>query len=58
MFSYHFLSGAMLLCAAAHAASVTIAQDASAFTLSNGYLTARVNKTTGDLLSLKVRDSS
>jgi len=56
MFAYRILTGAVLLCAAAHAAGVTVAQDATAFTLSNGYVSARVSKTTGDLLSLKVRD--
>ncbi len=36
-------------------APVTIAQDARSFTLSNGIVTARVNKTTGDLTSLEYR---
>ncbi|HKE27762.1 MAG TPA: polysaccharide lyase family protein [Bryobacteraceae bacterium] len=57
MSSFRFLTGAVLLCALPGvAADVTIAQDAAGFTLSNGYLTARVSKTTGDLLSIKLRD--
>ena len=32
---------------------VTVAQDAQVFTLSNGYLTAQINKHTGDMTSLK-----
>jgi rhamnogalacturonan endolyase len=45
-----------LLSATAYAADpVSIAQDDKFFTLSNGYLTAQVNKTTGDLTSLKVQ---
>ena len=40
----------------AHAADpVSIAQDDHFFTLSNGYLTAQINKSTGDLASLKVQ---
>src|SRR5579862_3060005 len=40
---------------AAYAADqpVTITQDDKTFTLSNGVLTAQVNKTTGDMVSLK-----
>jgi rhamnogalacturonan endolyase len=37
-------------------APVTIVADGRLFTLSNGYLTAQVNKTSGDLVSLKVGD--
>jgi rhamnogalacturonan endolyase len=35
---------------------VTVTQDAATFTLSNGYVTAKVNKTTANLVSLKYHD--
>jgi rhamnogalacturonan endolyase len=35
---------------------VTVTQDGATFTLANGFLTAKVNKTTGNLVSLKYRD--
>src|SRR4051794_13975204 len=35
---------------------VTLAEDASAYTLANGIVTARVHKRSGDLLSLKYQD--
>ena len=38
------------------AAPVTLTEDASAYTLSNGIVTARVDKTSGDLLSMKYKD--
>lgn len=48
------LCGALLSAAALAADSpVTIAQDARVFTLSNSYVTAQVDKRTGDLTSLK-----
>jgi rhamnogalacturonan endolyase len=37
-------------------AKVTVTEDASAYTLANGIVTARVHKRSGDLLSLKYRD--
>ncbi len=37
-------------------AAVTVKDDGSVFTMVNGYLTAQVNKSTGDLASLKVKD--
>jgi rhamnogalacturonan endolyase len=44
---------ACVLAASVHAASVSVDQDAAAFTLANGWCTAKVSKTTGDLVSLK-----
>src|SRR5689334_2410029 len=41
-----------MLCAEA---PVTVAQDASVFTLKNSWLTAQVNKKTGNLVSLQFR---
>src|SRR5262249_436683 len=38
-----------------HAADVTVSEDANAFTLSNGTVTALVSKRTGDLTSLTFR---
>jgi len=46
------LSG-MALAAAAADPPVTVSQDGAAFTLTNGSLSAKVDKTTGNLLSLK-----
>src|SRR5579872_4170972 len=40
---------------AAADAPVTVAQDNAVFTLANSWLTAQVNKTTGNLVSLKFR---
>jgi rhamnogalacturonan endolyase len=46
----------LLACAASAAdAPVTVAQDGPVFTISNSWLTAQVDKTTGDLTSLKFR---
>src|SRR5947209_4466146 len=42
-------------CVGAASAGVTVADDGAVFTLSNGYVTAQVSKTTADLTSLKVR---
>jgi rhamnogalacturonan endolyase len=42
--------------AAAGPAKVTVTEDASAYTLSNGIVTARIHKRSGDLLSLKYKD--
>ncbi|HWB86092.1 MAG TPA: polysaccharide lyase family protein [Bryobacteraceae bacterium] len=49
-----FLSAAALLAAPDTSdAPVTIHDDGAVFTLTNGYLTAQINKTTGDMTSLK-----
>jgi rhamnogalacturonan endolyase len=40
---------------AAAQTAVTVKDDVSLFTLSNGYLTAEINKTTGDMTSLKFK---
>lgn len=37
-------------------AGVTVAEDASAYTLANGIVTARVDKKSGDLLSMRFKD--
>ena len=39
------------------AGSVTLAEDGSAYTLSNGIVTARIDKKSGDLLSMRFKDT-
>jgi len=49
------IATAFALCAGA-AAQVTLTEDASSYTLANGIVTARIDKNSGDLLSMKFRD--
>jgi rhamnogalacturonan endolyase len=49
------LLAALCLAARADGAGVTLSEDAAAYTLANGALTARVNKRSGDLVSLQYK---
>src|SRR5207237_267973 len=57
LFVFPFLIAAALAIGAQHTAKpVSVAEDTTTYTLSNQYVTARVSKQSGDLVSLRYKD--